>query len=181
MQDQLVMSDGYAASKGVQAILLENVPSALQVQRAHTTNDRRGTDWWVECNQGQHLSVDCKIRAEDFAAKNPDSDDLALETWSVVEQQIVGWTRDHNKRTDYVLWHWQDTGRWALVPFPMLCAVFSRSWQHWSALYKTARQRTNRNNGSHYHSECVFVPRRVIWASIYEQYSGALVAQESAA
>ena len=40
------------------------------------------------------------------------SQDIALETWSVIEKLKIGWTRDLNKRSDYVLWFWLDTKRW---------------------------------------------------------------------
>ena len=94
-------------------ILLANVPDAVQVVRSSGEDDRAGTDYWVERSNGEKLSVDVKVRSEDWAAKAPPkrADDLALETWSVVERNIVGWTRNASKRTDYILWFWQDTGR----------------------------------------------------------------------
>ncbi len=169
--NQLVMSRGVAVNSDVAAILLREIPGAVAVQPAHRVNDRRGTDYWVEHVRGAHLSVDVKIRREDWAAKpEPDrADDLALETWSVVNKKI-GWTRDPNKRTDFVLWIWTDTKRWCLVPFPMLCRVFQENWQEWSACYETRRQYTPEYGG--YQSECVFVPRSVVWDAIYHQHSG---------
>lgn len=168
-QEQLVMSQGVAFSATVQDVLLKNIPGACNVYPASRSNDKNGTDWWVEHESGNHLSVDAKVRSMDWAAKG--KDDLALETWSVVESMKVGWTRDSRKRTDYVLWLWTDSGRWCLVPFPMLCAVFSEKWQDWKTSYKTSRQHTPEGN---YHSECVFVPRKELWAAIYRKYSGVV-------
>ena len=170
--DQLVMSQGVSTSKDVATILLQEIPGALSVQLAHQVNDRHGTDYWVEHARGNHLSVDIKVRREDWAAKpEPDrADDLALEIWSVVEKKKIGWTRDPHKRADYVLWLWRDTGRWCLVPFHMLCAVFQEKWQEWSACYQTWQQYTPQYGG--YHSSCVFVPRLVVWRAIYHRYSG---------
>lgn len=159
---QLRMSSEATASSDVSGILLKEVPGAVSVEQATTSDDRQGTDYWVTLQNGKRLSVDAKIRTEDRFG-----DDLALETWSVVEQQVVGWSRDHMKQTDYVLWLWKDTGRWRLVPFIMLCSSFARRWMHWSQKYKVANQRTTRPNGSCYHSQCVFVPTRVLWAAIY--------------
>lgn len=88
-------------------------------------------------------------------------------------QEIVGWTRDPNKRCDYILWLWQDTGRFCLVPFQMLCKVFSGNWMNWKSQFKTRKQKTRRASGD-YHSECVFVPRREVWAEIYRQFGGTL-------
>lgn len=152
-------------------ILLAKIPGAVAVHPAHPSNDRRGTDFWVEHQRGVHLSVDVKVRAVDWAAKpEPErADDLALETWSVVETGKIGWTRDPDKRTDYVLWIWRDTGRSCLVPFGYLCYVFRKNWEKWSATYKVGRQFTPEHGG--YHSECVFVPRDEVWNEIYHNFS----------
>ena len=117
---------------------------------------------------GNHLSVDVKIRAQDWSVKDePDrADDLALEIWSVCEKKIQGWTRDESKRTDYVLWYWSDTGRWCMIPFAMLCQAFREHWEAWSQEFRTATQRTG-----NYHSNCVFVPRRTIWNAIYNRFN----------
>jgi hypothetical protein len=167
--ERLKMSCGHSASKDVFAILTNNIPSALNAFPAHSKNDRQGTDWWIECRNGNFLSVDCKVRSKDYAVE----DDLALETWSVIESGIVGWTRNPDKRSDYILWLWTDTGRWCLIPFQMLCCVFSEKWKHWSTIYKPHKQRTPWKNGTEYHSECIFVPRREVWSEIYKRYSGS--------
>ncbi len=167
---QLQISQACSQSQQIRTILLRAIPGAVAAYPAHSSNDRRGTDWWVEHCRGVHLSVDVKLRAEDWAAKEEGADDLALETWSVVERQKIGWTRDASKRCDYVLWFWQDTGRWCLVPFAMLCAVFCHKWQQWTQRYKTCRQFTPEFGG--YHSECVFVPREVVWNEIYRHFAG---------
>lgn len=167
-QEQLAMSQGKSASNDVSEILIENLPSVLAVHPAHSVNDRSGTDWWAETNRGRMLSVDCKVRSTDWSKKG--EDDLALETWSVVEKNVPGWTRDREKLTDYVLWLWTDTGRWCLVPFPMLCKAYEINWRTWAEKYKTKRQYTPSHGG--YHSECTFVPRRVVWAEIYSLYAG---------
>jgi len=56
----------------------------------------------------------------------------------------------------------------------MLCKVFEQQWQAWSKHYKTRQQFTPRSGGSGYRSECVFVPRKEVWAAIYRQYGGSL-------
>ncbi len=164
---QLALSHGNSASRSVEQILLVNIPGACKTIPAHASNDRNGTDWWIEHESGRFLSVDCKIREHDCAKYH--ADDLALETWSVVEKKIPGWTLNEKKRTDYVLWLWLDTGRWCLVPFPMLCKAFQAKHSEWKKKYKTAQQYTSERN---YHSECVFVPRKEVWAEMYRIYSG---------
>jgi hypothetical protein len=156
----------------IRRILLEIIPGAMQAVRACAANDKRGTDWWVEMRGGYWISVDVKFRDEDFSVKPPEiaGDDLALETWSVVERGIIGWTRDPNKRTDYILWYWRDTKRCCLVPFPMLCRVFCNNWEAWRTVHKFVQQHTT--DKGDYHSECIFVPRREVWAAIYTTFSG---------
>lgn len=175
---QLLMSTGHAASVDVRGVLLSAIPGALEVRKAADENDRVGIDWWVEMVNARHLSVDAKVRPMDWAASHPDEDDLALETWSVMERKIVGWTRDRKKQCDYVLWLWQETGRYCLVPFPMLCSVFSTHWEVWVTQYKVRTQKTKRF-GSEYHSQCVFVPRKEVWRKIYETYGGGVTIQKS--
>jgi hypothetical protein len=71
------------------------------------------------------------------------------------------------------LWLWKDTGRWCMIPFPMLCTVFRENVDNWKQRYKVARQYTPRACGG-YHSECVFVDRCEVWAAIYKRFSGAI-------
>lgn len=166
--DTLRMSRGYAAEASIESVLLGQIPGALEIVRSTAAEDRSGTDYWVKRECGRDLSVDAKVRAQDWASKG--KDDLALETWSVVERRIVGWTLNPAKQTDYILWLWKDTGRWCLVPFPMLCAAANKHVSAWSREYQVARQYTDDRQ---YHSECVFVPRRVVWRAIYDHFAGA--------
>jgi hypothetical protein len=50
--------------------------------------------------------------------------------------------------------------------------VFELNWQAWREQHKTRQQFTPRQSGG-YHSECVFVPRREVWAEIYRTFGGA--------
>lgn len=172
--EQLRYSSGVCHNATVDAILLREIPGDVEIRKADLKHDKKGTDWWVIRKCGRPLSVDAKVRRIDYAALPPTNreDDLALETFSVVESNVVGWTRDESKQTDYILWLWTDTGRWCLVPFVMLCSVFCRKWQDWKMQYKTRRQETPWN-GTCYHSECVFVPRLVVWREIYNRFGGA--------
>lgn len=168
---QLQMSNGHSASKQVADILIEHVAGAVRVQKSNERDDKNGTDWWVTMKNGDKLSIDCKVREVDYARRG--QDDLALESWSVVETRVVGWTRNERKRTDYVLWLWKDTGRWCLIPFAMLCAVFRDKWSAWARAYKTSRQFTPTNGGG-YHSEVTFVPRVIVWREIYNRFGGII-------
>ena len=167
---KLIASDGHCSNANIESILLSNIAGSLNVKRAHEANDRSGVDWWVECKGCRHLAIDAKVREVDYARKG--QDDLALETWSVVEASKVGWTLDDAKQCDFVLWLWKDTGRWCMVPFAMLCQVFTENIEAWKSTFKVARQRTPTRDGRGYHSEVVFVPRREVWKAIYGVYGG---------
>lgn len=167
--DRKAMSDGVAENQAVEQILLEHVPGAMGVSRAGERADRNGTDYWIDHHRGDPMSVDLKARDIDPIVEFG-ADDVALETWSVVGVKI-GWTLDTTKRTDYVLWLWKPTRRWALVPFALLCASFGRRREARLRTYKVRRQ-TTPHGAREWTSECVFVPRREIWAAIYTDFAG---------
>lgn len=158
------------ANEDLAAYLLKKIPLAVKVERANRDDDRRGIDYWATLQSGRVVGVDVKCRDKDWIKKG--CDDVALEIWSVVEKKIVGWTRDTQKQTDYILFLWKDTGRCMLVDFPILCSIFMQRWETWHKAYQTAFQRTENSPSSQWHSECVFVPRKVIWREIYLHYGG---------
>ena len=164
-------SEGFCL-EGVEPILLARIPGAATVRKAEKQDDRNGTDYWVDRDGGlPALSVDLKARDVDFL-KTKGHDDLALETWSVCDTK-VGWTRDTSKRTDYVLWYWRDTGRFALVPFPPLCQAFSAHWREWRETYFYDRQ-----TSGGWQSECVFVPRTVVFGALLDWMTAPLSEQD---
>lgn len=143
------------------------------MEKASQFHDRRGIDYWVILKSGVRISIDVKVREIDFAAKDG-KDDLALESWSVVENRKPGWTWDGSKKTDYILWLWVDTGRWCLLPFQLLRRVTQKNIfgsQGWRKRFPTKVQQTS--GGETYHSECVFVPRRLILKAIEDCFGGA--------
>lgn len=171
--EQLKMSQHSSVEDRIKSILLKIIPDAIGVEKADVSSDKKGTDYWVKMRDGTSLSIDTKVREVDFAANDPEKDDLALETWSVMPfkeegEEIpgkIGWTRDETKRTDYVLWFWRDTGRHELVPFKPLCKVFQANWVWWSKkLFLACKQFTPspyyKSGG--YYSECIFVPRGML-------------------
>lgn len=167
-------SDGKAQKLDVRKILIEQIPACIDVKRANEKEDRSGTDWWaIRREPLRPLSVDLKARQTDPTKDlAKPKDDLALETWSVIpangNQGKVGWTRDEKKSTDYILWLFDSTSRWVLIPFHMLCKIFKLKWEAWRMVYQTNQQ----DSGS-WKSECVFVPRREIWAELYKHFGGS--------
>ena len=176
-QERLSWSDGASPGAAICNVLLDRIPGAFEVIRANKRDDKNGTDYWVRREGGlPDLSVDCKVRDHDPVPRYG-SDGVAMETWSVVEQRVPGWTRDPRKRTDFVLWFWIDSGRFCLVAFPGLCWVFVRQWQQWRKEFRRAVQGTKNETGHVlWHSECVFVPRRRLFDEILKWSNGAEVA-----
>lgn len=174
--ERLAMSAGVSVSDDISALLLERVPGALAIDKACTRDDRSGTDYWIRHARGTPISVDVKVRGKD-PVESYGRDDLALETWSVIGSKI-GWTLDETKRTDYVLWWFTPTRRWVLVPFVQLQAAFRKRQDEWMELYRVEKQQTvGAGRSSGWQSECVFVPRREIWAAIYTDFGGQIIAE----
>lgn len=172
-EDCLEFSLNQDTNDKVKAIIFDKFLGAEHVYKASTQDDKKGIDFWVECSNRNSVKVDCKIRKHDFALEGADV--IAIETWSNVENLIPGWSRDFNKKTDYILWYWIDTERSVIVPFPLLCKVVYENWMHWSATYQLARQETKfKNSDKSYHSECVFVPRLEVWKQIFNVFGGNL-------
>ena len=171
--DRMVMSQGVSDDADIEGILRGALTGVIGIRAASLEDDRNGTDWWVDRVNGRSLSIDVKARREDFALRG--QDDLALELWSVMatawEGGSIGWTLDPRKQTDYILWLWHESGRWCLVPFPLLSAAFKVNYDEWCS-YKHAVQ-TSHRNGRSWKSECVYVPRVVVWRAMYSLFGGA--------
>ena len=169
--ERLAFSQSESSNGEVGSILVAHVPTAVRAWVATKEQDKTGIDWFVELSSGRVVGVDCKIREEDYSLRDPAKDDVALETWSKVEQRKVGWTLDESKRCDYILWLWKDTGRWMLVPFLYLLEVFRENKRKWIQQYGESTQFTPSKNA--WHSNCIFVPRKELWAEIYKKFGGA--------
>lgn len=167
--ERLHWSSGQSRQRSIRDILLPNIPGGIDVTVSSEHEDRNGTDYWIRrISPLRALSVDAKIRSLDPIVEYG-KDDLALETWSVIEQSKIGWTRNPNKQTDYIFWLFVATNRWVLIPFPMLCQIFSEKWEAWKCIFRVATQ----SSGS-WHSECVFVDRKTIWRELFLKYGGNL-------
>lgn len=169
---QLIASKGVLETCDVSQILQTHIPGCMRSEQADPEADRSGVDWWAILANGERIGVDVKHRPRDCMRFG--NDDVALETWSVVGKQI-GWTRDSKKKCAWVMWIWADTGRFLLLPFPAVCAVFSDNWKNWVDNYKTCKQTTRPTKSrSGWESECVFVPRTVLLNAVTEWFNGAI-------
>ena len=168
--EQLIASNGVIACCDVAEVLRSRLPGCVRVTKTDAETDRTGVDFVAELSNGTLDGVDLKRRSKD--CRRYGNDDVALEVWSVVGKKI-GWSRDESKACRWVLWVWDDTGRFLLLPFAAVCAVFSANWRQWKELYKTATQVTPRTSGRDgWKSECVFVPRDVLISAVVEWANG---------
>ena len=171
---ELAASKDPTVDAAVKSILLQAIPGAIGVQQGTTLADKMGADYWVQRQPPRFpVAVDLKARREDWLPKG--KDDLALETWSVIETQSPGWTRDPRKGTDHILWYWKDTKRWVLLPFHQLCHVFIAKWEEWATAPKAQIERqesVDKETGNLWHSECVLVPRGIVWQAMCQDSFG---------
>jgi hypothetical protein len=174
---QLIASKGVLQSCDVAEILRTVLPGCLSAHEADKESDKSGVDWIACMASGRKVGVDVKHRTKDCMAYG--NDDLALETWSVVDKK-VGWTRDERKTCEWVLWVWADTGRFCLMPFLPLCAVFREKWQDWRIIYQPETQKTLATKSRQgWKSECVFVPRNVVIEEV-TQWCNSTISMTSA-
>ena len=164
--ERMAMSNGVVATCDISEVLKRMIPGAKEVNKSSTEEDKQGTDWWVDTVCGERLAVDAKVREIDYSKRG--YDDLALETWSVIGKKI-GWTLDETKRCDFVVLLWKDTGRFCLMSFPMLCHVFRRNVEAWRLAYGPHKQ-VSVCGPRTWESECVFVPRSVVWKAIEQEF-----------
>lgn len=166
----LSASKGILEACDVGEILRSRIPGCLKVKQADSAIDKTGVDWTAELQCGRIVGIDVKHRTQDYRARG--KDDLALETWSVVGKR-VGWTRDFNKACEWILWVWGDTGRFCMIPFSPLCAVFDLNWQRWLDEFGEQRQ-TSKRGSMRWQSECVYVPRLTVIQSVTDWCNGGL-------
>ena len=130
----------------------------LQIHKAALANDRHGADYVAEFRHGQTRLIEAKVRAEDWLPRGQDAD-LALETWADIDKQVVGWTRDTAKLSDYLVFVWLESGRSLLLDARLLRAWFCEHWETLRAKYG-GRIIPSKRRDRKWRSEAVYVPHR---------------------
>ena len=108
------------------------------------------------------LRVEIKTRAEDplKAFKN---ENLLLE---IYDNGKPGWANDPVKQTDYILWLFEDTGRYELMPYPLLNAAVVKNLEDWKKQYEV-KETTTQGIHEVYTSQVIIVPINIIWRAMY--------------
>jgi len=154
----------------ISEILLSRIPGATSVRLASSSDDYRGTDYWVERLYSDAYSIDLKLRDKDYG-------DLTLEIWSKMptdtEAGQIGWTRNARLDTDYVLWAWASSGRFSIMPFAPLWSVFTKNWEEWLRLSRVRGSgikpwisESKGDRGNLWRSQCLFVREDIVEARI---------------
>lgn len=170
--ERLAFSQGVVPDDALLRRLCELVPSAIGTRAATKQEDRSGTDVWIERRGLPALSVDFKHR--DYCPIDRfRSDDACVETCSVYRGQtqpwrddlreVVGWTINPAKRTDYVVYTWPSKHgrRYWILSFPLLCRTSQIHWREWAVQFG---ERAAVNAG--YRTLSVYPPRLTIAAAM---------------
>jgi hypothetical protein len=137
-------------------IVAKYAPRVVGFRAGSAAEDKGGADFVVETPSGE-IAVDVKVRRQD--CRRFGEDDVALEIWSRVEAGVVGWSMDRSKKTDLVVWLWEDMGRTLVLPFRSLCDTMIANVKAWEHSFRVDTQ-ISRNGLDYWTSRCVFVPLR---------------------
>lgn len=113
--------------------------------RADGWAQRGGIDRVLTLSSGKTLTVDEKVRYEDY-------DDILLEAWSSIEHKRPGWIAK-DLACDYIAYAFVPSRRCYLLPFQTLRAAWRANKGEWYASLRKIRA----DNGS-YTTESVAVP-----------------------
>lgn len=144
--ERLAFSEGVEDGPEVLSAIANMVPNATAVRRANQSEDKSGTDYWIDRSHDlPSISVDMKHRGF-CPIQRWQSDDACIETtsvylgdskepWQDKYRRKPGWTVDYRKRTDFVAYTWPaDNGtRYWIVPFVPLCRAARTNWRAWGA------------------------------------------------
>lgn len=116
---------------------------------------RGGVDRVLTLQSGKTLTVDEKVRAEDWP-------DFALEYWSDVERRIEGWAIAE-LACDYIAYAFIPSGRCYLLPFQELRRAMRVNGPEWVRRYrKPWHKADNRRGNRTWQTHFVPVPIEVV-------------------
>ena len=142
-------------------------PDAVRIEKTPTNKDDGGVDYWVYL-EGKRYGIDIKRRTAGCSKFWKEGPELALELWSNVEKRQIGWTLDESKKTDIVIFIFDDSDFEQAIWFwfKELLAVFQKQGRNWYDTYFSQYQKTFGINEKWYHSRVLFVPFIVVWTEI---------------
>lgn len=170
--DDLRASQTPAILKLVWQCVSDRFPDALAIIPAHQKNDRLGVDFWIEFQGGKMERLDAKIRKLDYSSRG-DARTACLELLANCETGKPGWTVDAEKKTDWVLFLYRETGKYFFYRAGELRSIVTANLPHLRTIGKPALQRTATQAGC-YTSETLFIDHRTLGKLLYLRDRGQL-------
>jgi len=143
----------------VRKALKKHFPACETIIKNDVKGNDGGVDYYVS-NFIYEYKIDVKVRK-----RSSKDGDVALELWSNKEVGKVGWTLDSSKKTDYIVWIWDD-GHSEIFYFKDILEVFEERKDIWEKEFFAPTQKTG-SGGTYYTSQCVFVPISTLKEAIY--------------
>lgn len=128
--------------------------SELRQRRTTLEEQRSGKDYVFEL---KYKSFDVKVRDHKWCARG----DILLETFSVVEKKILGWT--DTSTADGTIYCWWNANETGLMPTYYLIRIQDKRFKDWwgnpdvRSKYEPKMTQTSRNDNI-YHTEFIIVP-----------------------
>lgn len=103
--------------------------------RADGWAQRGGVDRVLTLSGGKTLTVDEKVRAEEY-------DDILLEYWSDEARRVRGWVAK-DLACDFIAYAFEQSGRCYLLPFQSLRRAWRINGRHWVNTYRRVEARNS--------------------------------------
>lgn len=163
--DKLNYSLGEQQNFDIQ-ILKSYIPHCVEIRKSNLVEDRNGVDYVAILKGGSKILIDAKTRekgAKRFWKRN--EPELALEVYSVVENNKIGWTLNTSSNVDYILYTFDkdDSNDFYFLPFQMLRKAFLENGKKWKNEYGIKNQASDT-----WHSSAIFVPASKVINAISE-------------
>jgi len=157
----LAMSNQPDVVAGVVAAIRHYIPEVLNVIQAHKQNDMIGVDYWLEFAGGRMETVDVKVRQDDYSLRGDDRT-ACLELVANIGTGKAGWSVDPDKRTDWIIFYYIETGKSFGYHARQLRSAVNRFLPELEAKGKASVQKTGR-----YESKSLFVSHKELGKAIY--------------
>ncbi len=135
-------------------------PKCQMVGKANLEQDKKGADYIATLKGGAKIFIDVKTRVKGASRYwQYGEPELALESYSVVENEKLGWTLNDSAITDYILFTFDpsDTELFYILPFQQLRKAFWRNFKSWKEIYELKKQASD-----NWHSSAMFVPASIV-------------------
>jgi hypothetical protein len=167
----LQMSEQPEVAAAIKEACHRQFPELLAIHKAHTENDKLGADYFLEFPNCKIETLDAKVRKLDYSLSAPgrtrDARTACIELVANTTNGKIGWSLDKDKITDWVLFHYIESGRSIFYNARELRAAVVANLPELKKTGKVSTQRTGK-----YESTSLFVSHRELWAAIYRHAHG---------